>query len=309
MSSATAAALPRRAPSPVAAALERGLVVVTGKGGVGKTSVAAALGLAAARRGCRTVVCELGGQDQVARALGLRGGGGTRPVAVGPRLWQLGVDPEAALEEWLRRQPGGAPAAAVLSHSAGFRAFVAAAPGVKELVTIGKIADLGPPAYDTVVVDAPSTGHAIGMLTAPRSVGAIARAGRVRDDAQELFALLADPERTAYVAVTLPEEMPVTEVLELEVRLREEVGVALALILVNGVHPDRFSDAQAETLAAVRRRHPAPVLDAALRAHARVLLERPLIARLRERAVAPVVELPFVFTGDVSPRLAEELAP
>jgi anion-transporting ArsA/GET3 family ATPase len=183
----------------------------------------------------------------------------------------------------------------VLGRSPAFRTFVAAAPGVKELVTIGKVADLGPPDYDTVIVDAPSTGHAVGMVTAPRHVAEIARAGAVRHDAGELFALLTDRRRAAYVGVTLPEEMPVAEVLDLERRLRDDVGVPLSLIVVNAVHPNRFSDAEAATIAALSRRHPedaaAPLLDAALRAHARACAKRRLLAQLREHATAPLVEL------------------
>ena len=102
------------------------------------------------------------------------------PLADG--LSSLSVDPQDALEEWLRRQPGGAAAVALLTRSAAFAHFVAAAPGAKELVTIGKTIDLArpveAPAFDLVVADAPSTGHALGMLASPRTVGEVARSAR-----------------------------------------------------------------------------------------------------------------------------------
>jgi anion-transporting ArsA/GET3 family ATPase len=113
--------------SPAAALLDRSLVFVTGKGGAGKTTVAAALGLAAAARGCRTMVCDLAGSGQLARAFGTRAAA-AGATAIGECLWSLSVDPQRALEEWLRRQPGGAAAVAVLTRSSAFEHFVAAAP-------------------------------------------------------------------------------------------------------------------------------------------------------------------------------------
>jgi hypothetical protein len=163
MTTTAAVRSPTRAPAPVPALLDRSFLYVTGKGGAGKTTVAAALGLAAAARGRRTVVCDLAGSDQLARAYGCASAHGAIPIA--DRLWSLSVDPQEALEEWLRRQPGGAAAVALLTRSAAFAHFVAGAPGAKELVTIGKTIDLArpveDPAFGLVVADAPSTGHAL----------------------------------------------------------------------------------------------------------------------------------------------------
>ena len=298
-----------RAPALVPELLGHSLLYVTGKGGAGKTTVAAAVGLAAAARGRRTVVCDLAGSDQLTRAFG-RPATGHEAVALDAGLWSLSVDPQDALEEWLRRQPGGAAAVAVLTRSQAFAHFVAAAPGAKELVTIGKAIDLaGPiedPAFDLVVADAPSTGHALAMLDAPRAIGEVARLGSVGAQARELRSFLRDPTLAGYVGVCLPEEMPVEEVLELEQRLPDAVGRGLDLIVVNAVYPDRFTDEEAEHLRRVAHRF--PVARVALAHHRRARAHATQVAQLREHAHAPVVTLPYLFAPRLGPGDYEALA-
>jgi anion-transporting ArsA/GET3 family ATPase len=288
--------------------LDRALVYVTGKGGSGKTTVAAALGLAAAARGRDTVVCDLAGSDQLARAYE-RGDRGEARLA--DRLSALSIDPQVALEEWLRRQPGGAAAVAVLTRSRAFAHFVAAAPGAKELVTVGKIVDLAAArASRLVVADGPSTGHALGMLAAPRVLGDVARLGLIGMQARELRDFLEDPVETGYVGVSLPEEMSVSEVLQLERELPGTVGRGLDLIVVNGLYPDRFSDEQEERLRGVAERSSA--VRVALAHHRRARAQAAHVRRLREEADAPVVTLPYLFVPRIGPReyaaLASELS-
>src|SRR6185312_11327988 len=168
-------------------------------------------------------------------------------------LWAITIDPQKALEEWLGKQLGGGTAGRVLGHSHAFQYFVAAAPGAKELITIAKVWELAQAQrwnrssrhYDLVVVDAPSSGHGLAMLTTPRTFGEIARVGPIRRQAFKIRDQLADPERTGYVAVAVAEEMPVNETLELEQRLAEAVGSQLEAIVVNGMWPERFSAADA----------------------------------------------------------------
>jgi len=236
---------------------DRRLLYVTGKGGVGKTTVAAALGVAAAQAGRRTIVCEVAEQDRVSRAFRREGVVPETEVQLADNLWAITIDPQRALEEWLGKQIGGV-GLRVLARSSAFQYFVAAAPGAKELITIAKVWELAQRerwdrsnrTYDLVVVDAPSSGHGLAMLTTPRTFGEIARVGPIRRQAFKIRDQLADPERTGYVAVAVAEEMPVNETLELEQRLAETIGSQLEAIVVNGMWPERFSAADADALRA-----------------------------------------------------------
>jgi anion-transporting ArsA/GET3 family ATPase len=298
---------------------DRRLLYVTGKGGVGKTTVAAALGLAAASAGRRTIVCEVAEQDRMSRAFRHEGVVPETEVELAENLWAITIDPQRALEEWLARQVGGA-GLRVLARSSAFQYFVAAAPGAKELITIAKVWELAQKerwdrtgrTYDLVVVDAPASGHGVAMLTTPRTFGEIARVGPIRRQAFRVRDLLADPEQTGYVAVALPEEMPVNETLELERRLPEAVGVGLEAIVVNGMWPERFSAGDAEVLrGALDGRRDGPV-RAALTSYERARGQRSHLRRLRRATAARVVTLPYLFESEIGlpqfERLADSLA-
>jgi anion-transporting ArsA/GET3 family ATPase len=294
---------------------ERRLLYVTGKGGVGKTTVAAALGLAAAAAGRRTIVCEVAEQDRVSRAFQREGVVAETEVELAENLWAITIDPQRALEEWLARQVGGA-GLRVLARSSAFQYFVAAAPGAKELITIAKVWELAQATrwdrhgrtYDLVVVDAPSSGHGLAMLTTPRTFGEIARVGPIRRQAYRVRDLLADPEQTGYVAVALPEEMPVNETLELERRLPEAVGTGLEAIVVNGVWPERFSAGDADLLRAALDGRPVGPLQAALTSYERARAQRSHLRRLRRASSARVVTLPYLFESEIGLPEFEQLA-
>jgi anion-transporting ArsA/GET3 family ATPase len=302
---------------------DRTVLYVTGKGGVGKTTVAAALGLAAARTGRRTIVCEVAEQDRMSRAFARHGVRAEQEVELARDLWAITIDPQKALEEWLGKQLAGGAAGRILGHSHAFQYFVAAAPGAKELITIAKVWELAQPQrwdkhgrrYDLVVVDAPASGHGVGMLTTPRTFGEIARVGPIRRQASKVSEMLADPARTGYVAVALPEEMPVNETIELERRLHDAVGLGFDAVVMNAMWPERFSSADVTKLRAATRNGRAPddlgAVRAALGVHERVKAQRAHVRRLEAATEAPITALPFVFESDLElahyERLAAEL--
>src|SRR4051812_16840641 len=196
------------------------LLVVAGKGGVGKSVVAAALGLAASRHGLETLVVEVAGRCDAAGLLGAGPAQAGVERRVAPRLRVLTVDPSSALEDYLSGELRALGRA--LAHVQGLRAFLAATPGMNELLTIGKVWDLaegrtgdGGPTVDLVVLDGPATGHALALLGAPATFAAAARVGPVAHQAGAIEQLLRDPARTGVVAVTTAEETPVNETLEL----------------------------------------------------------------------------------------------
>jgi anion-transporting ArsA/GET3 family ATPase len=292
----------------VSSLLDRRLVLVTGKGGVGKTTVAAALGLAAARQGRRVVLCEVAGRERMRELV--------------PELTTVSVDPEEAKQEWLRYQLKSGTLASVLGGSRLFQYLTAAAPGLSELVTIGKVWDLaqlerrtGGTAFDVAIVDAPATGHALGMLRSPTTFAAVAGVGPVGRHAATIDRSLRDPAHTAVVTAALPEEMPVNETVEFERALRRELDMAVDAIVVNAVHPLRFRPEEIERLARARVQNAAghaPVTQAALSSalseHRRAKGEHAQLRRLRRAASAPVVTLPRIFEPELGREHVERLS-
>jgi anion-transporting ArsA/GET3 family ATPase len=300
--------------------LTKPLLVVTGKGGVGKSTVAAALGMAAATRGLRTIVAEVSARDDVSRAIDEAAAPSATFVEreLGEGLHHISIDPESALEEYVKDQlPRGV--SDLLSSSRMFSYLVAATPGLRELLTVGKVWELAQPdrrtpgahPYDLVILDAPATGHGVAVLTAPGTFADAARLGPVARQGGIIHGMLADPERTGIVAVATAEEMPVNETLTLQRVLAEELGQRFAGVVVNGVLPGRFGRAEVEHVGALA---PPRVARAVRTEAARARGHRSQVARLR-RGVGQDVEvrtLPFRFAaegldGAALARLGEEL--
>jgi anion-transporting ArsA/GET3 family ATPase len=298
----------------VASLLEKRLIFVTGKGGVGKSTVSAALGVAAAQAGKRTIICEVAQQERIS-SLFERQGVGYHEVEIAPHLHAFSIDPQRALEEYLQLQIRIRPLYDLLFKNRIFTYFAAATPGLRELVTIGKVWELAQfdrkvkkgAKYDLVIVDAPATGHGLGLLRTPKTFSTIARVGPVKRQADTVYDFITDRSLTAVLAVAWPEEMPVNETLDLQRRLRGELGMRLDRIIMNGVYPELFSDAEAEILreryerevsehggngtGAVRR----AALRAALSEYTRARSHREQLSRLQQESGQDVVELPFLF--------------
>ncbi len=236
--------------------LDRELIFITGKGGVGKTTMAAAIGIAAAESGRRVIVAEVGDQSRVPAMFGRHGVSAGAEVDLERGLSAITIDPDRALLEWLQ-SVGGRVSGRLLASSGTFQYFAAAAPGAQELVSMVKIWQMTRSArerrrrHDLVVVDAPSTGHALGMLGSPQTFGAIARVGPIAGQTRQVRDLLCDPDRTAYLAVALGTEMAVTEALEVQDGLDRLLGRGLDAVIVNGLMPRRFSASEMHSIAAL----------------------------------------------------------
>ena len=298
--------------------LDKRLVFITGKGGVGKTTVATSLGLLAARRGKRTIVCEIGAQGRLASIFGIRDFG-HRERELAPGLSGISIDPERSKEEWLRYELRSGTLAGILGHSRLFQLLTAAAPGLQELVTVGKIWELAQlerktahaSPYDLVLVDAPSTGHGLAMLRAPLTFGSVARVGPIHRQALKIHAFLRDSKRTGVVAVALPEEMPVNETLELGDRLRKEIQLGVDAIVVNALYPERFSAEETKKLESADGRGSSAAsaaVTAALAEQRWSRAQRQQLRRLRRGVDGPVLTLPYLFEPELRKPHVEELS-
>lgn len=290
--------------------LERKLIFVTGKGGVGKTSVAAGIAMLAAKSGKRTLVCEVDAKGNLATFLE------AGPLTFSPRpvranLVAMCMETEESLKEYLRLQLR-VPLLARIGPLARTLDFIAtAAPGVKEILTIGKFCyDVLESTYDLIVVDSVASGHIVGQLAAPQAINELVQVGLVRNQTSWMLDILGDPERTGVVIVSAPAEMPVSETIELRDRLRSETNVDLAAVVVNRVLPELFSASEQaifddlasgpglEALSLLVGENPAPIIEGAdLAVHLRRSQTR-YMDRLREAigAEAPMYFLPELFT-------------
>jgi anion-transporting ArsA/GET3 family ATPase len=290
--------------------LDRRLVFVTGKGGVGKTTVAAALALFASEHGRRTLLCEVDAKGDVASYLE-SGPTGFGAREVHPGLWAMSMDTEASLREYLRLNLRIPVVGRIGPLARAFDFVATAAPGVREILTVGKLCyEVRERTYDLVVVDAPATGHIIAQLSAPQAINELVKVGLIRSQTDWMLEILSDPDQTALAIVTTPEEMPVNETMELVGRVRTETTVELASVIVNRVLPELFGRSEEKIFDKLRGQKPMAELERLVGADAAPVLEAARLAvtvrrtgaghleRLRAGVdpVVPMLYLPFLFT-------------
>lgn len=293
--------------------IDRRLWVIAGKGGVGKTTVSVLWGLWAAAQGKRALVTEVDGAGRAAWLLGVQPAPAGEARTVQPGLAVMSVEGGTALAEYLCLILPIRRLLDVVFSSRIYQYFVAAAPGLKELMTIGKIwyeAERTDPAtgervWDVVIMDAPATGHSLQYLGMPKAAQEVFRTGLVGRESQRLVELLTDPAKTAINIVTTAEEMPVNESIQMYTRLREELRMPLGYLIVNRLHRDRFDPgrlaalrARAGTLREGERRLVEAVLDRALEEEGWSAIHAENLARLAGAIPLPRLELPFVFTEE-----------
>ena len=316
MATAASASVAEASAPPI---LDRRLVFVTGKGGVGKTSTAAAMALLAARDGRRVLVCEMDAKGSLADAFDtvpLR----FQPREIEPGLFAMAMNTEDSLREYLRLFVK-VPLLGKIGPLARTFDFVAdAAPGVKEILAVGKLChEVRERHYDLVVVDAEATGHIVAQVGAPKVIRDLVKVGLVRDQTEWMLDLLQDPAVTGVAIVTTPEEMPVTETLVLLARMEPETGVKPSLLVANRVLPQRFDreqvavfddlDQARDVIVQAAGRGVTAVLSAARIIEARRQNGEGHLQRLRDEARGlPMLVVPELFTRATGRRVVALVA-
>lgn len=301
------------------------VVIVAGKGGVGKTTVTAALARAASRAGLTPLIVELEGKSGLAAMFGEAPLDYTE-VELIPAEGDRGairartLTPDDALLEYL--QDTGLKRLSKRLVSSGVIDMVSTAiPGIRDIIVLGKVKQIeramasgadGTP--DLVLIDAPAAGHAITFLRSAKGLLDAVRVGPIRSQATDVQEMLTEPSSTQVVLVTLPEETPVNELVETAFSLEDEVGVSLGPVVVNGLYPtvaglDAEPRAAADAAgAALRGSEPTDLADAADFRRHRIALQEEQVERLAETLPLPQLRLPFLFASELDPEGIDRLA-
>jgi anion-transporting ArsA/GET3 family ATPase len=298
--------------------LNKRVIFVTGKGGVGKSTVAIAMGIRAALEGKRTIVVEVASTENTSRIF-RQEEVGYKEIEVANDLWAISIDPDDSMREYVLLQLKVKAMRDLLFRSRMFTYLAAATPGLNELVTIGKIWELAQPdrkikhgrRYDLVIVDSPATGHGISFLQTPRTFANIARVGPMHTQARELEDMITDHDLTGSVIVSLPEEMPVNETAGLEAELTGDIGVSVDRVIMNALYPNRFSRKDMRRLKPLSGSDDADLRAAeraALTQSRRSAAQQEQLERLLEMVSAPITTLPFMFEPELTLKAARQLA-
>jgi anion-transporting ArsA/GET3 family ATPase len=219
------------------------MIIVAGKGGVGRTTVAVALGLALARRGRRTLLAHVRCKQRLAEMLGCETVD-QKIRQVAPQLWAVNMEPRSAIREMGLLVLRYRALYKVVLENRLVRSFLRAVPALEEYSMIGKAwyhttekTEAGESRYETVIFDGPATGHLISMLRIPQVILETVPEGPLTRDAHKAYALLRDPQRTVMWLVTLAEELAVSEAVDLYRAAGEELGIAVEQLVVNALYP------------------------------------------------------------------------
>jgi Mrp family chromosome partitioning ATPase len=285
------------------------LVIVAGKGGVGKTVVSAALARSAAEHGSRTLLVEVEGKTAThahfdTDRLSYRSSQllEADPTTGRAEVRGRSLTPDDALVDYLEGH-GMQRVAKRLARSGALEVIATATPGIKDILVLGKVKQLANGSdNDLIVLDAPAAGHAVSFLRAAASLLDTTRSGPINHQARQVLEMLSDPARCHVVLVTIPEETPVNELIETAYALEDEVGVELGPIVVNGLYDDIEGLAAGGNGASGRA--------ATFRLHRRALQQRH-VERLGRELPLEQLHLPFLFDHDpgaaCSAALAEHL--
>jgi anion-transporting ArsA/GET3 family ATPase len=311
------------------AIFDKRLLIISGKGGVGKSTLCAAFALSASRLGKRVLIVEMDEKERISRLFG------TPPVGyegafVHPNIFVRNLLPMLAMDEFVHTQVTVKTIARQILGSPIYRFFVAAAPGLKEFVTLGKIMMIeketerrGKLKYDIIIVDAPATGHGVAFLRVPFAAVDVLNVGWVKKQAEGIINLITDPARTSLNIVTLPEEMPVNETIELCGDVQDLLKIPIGYIIVNSVYPQVLRKRDTTLFDTMKKRAQADSLKkltAAEKKYTQVMLEcfetamrrRELnefyISKLRRKLKYDFMQVPFVFSKEFDLELIEQVS-
>lgn len=296
---------------------ERRFAIVSGKGGVGRTTLSLALGYAAANYGLRTCIVQLGARDWAGHAFG-HPATSYEPLQLDPRLplFAANLTPADALREYGQMKLRFRALHNIVFENDVMRRLVRMVPGMNEMLMLGKAWHMeaadrrpdGSPTWDLLVIDAPATGHGVSLLRLPQTIVAAVPVGPMAEDARAMRALLEDPARTALHVVTLPQELPASEALELCQHARTTLGMPTGYLFVNQLLPKLLTADQRRVL----QRHPGregSLAAAALRATESYeqwrAAQQNQLARLRRHSPLPLVELPHMLQTVGRPQLVQ----
>ncbi|MGA3119188.1 MAG: ArsA family ATPase [Polyangiaceae bacterium] len=292
-------------------------ILVTGKGGVGKTTVCAAHALALSASGRRVLVAMCNAKERLSTMLG-SAPIGPDIVQVAQRVWAVNITPERALQEYGTLVLRSRALSKTIFDNRYAHAFLRAVPGMQEWSMLGKAwwhttekSHDGSFKYDTVILDAPATGHGLDMLRVPKVILDVMPPGLLRRDAERAWALFQDRSSSAIVVVTMPEEMPISETIELA-RGLDAIGLSVGCVVANAVVPPLFSAVERASLVSlssfeVRSRGDAAIGAAIERARREGVQAESLSRLSTELGLAPVV-LPLLFRDAATPDAIRELA-
>ncbi|HEY2743436.1 MAG TPA: ArsA-related P-loop ATPase [Polyangia bacterium] len=297
---------------------DKQLVIIAGKGGVGRTTVAAAMAIASAHRGKRVLLAQTKSKERLSRLFGVPPVG-TELARLRDRLWGVNMTPAAALREYGAMVLRSEFIARQVLENKVSRAFLHAIPGLEDYSMLGKVwfhtteTEDGKKKWDQVILDGPATGHLITMLQIPQAILDAVPEGPLTRPAQAAVDLLRDPKRTSMSIVTLAEDLPSNEAIELSRKATEQIGVTLGPLVVNALYPPRFATGvSARALAALPENVDddglQPLVTAARTAQRRRELNDRYLERLRTELPVPQAHLPYLFTADFGPKAVEDLA-
>jgi anion-transporting ArsA/GET3 family ATPase len=308
---------------------DKRLLLVSGKGGVGKSTVCAAFALTAARLGKKTLIVEMDEKERIAHLFG-HSNAGYEGATVHRNVVVRNLLPNLVMDEFIEVQVRPRAMAKQILGSQIYKYFAAAAPGLKEFVTLGKVMLLeeetdrrGRPVHDLIIVDAPASGHGVQFLRVPFAAAETVKVGWVRKQAERIIDLITDPERTLLNIVTLPEEMPVNETVEMCDKVDRLLGIPIGYIIINSVFPQVLKKKNLKTFDDMKRRAANNGLKKLSRqerelvnmmftcydsANRRRQLNEFYITKLQRALKYDLIQVPFVFAKNFDFALIEQVS-